>query len=123
MKLTKQQVQALVDQEDEKQNKIITAHNKKVEERERAKNLPKAKKIVKLMTDLEKETESCGLHALDYRLRDESEKSRLNKVLNAMSTEEGHMPSFDRSAYERKIHIASIDASDMETLMRKLNSN
>ena len=117
MKLTKQQVQALVDQEAEKQDKIINAHNKKVADQERAKNLPKAKRIVKLMNDLDKE----GFEILDYRFRNESDKDRLHTILTTMSTNEGRMPNFDRSAYERKIHIASIDASDMETLMRKLN--
>lgn len=121
MKLTKQQVDALVQQEAERQNKIINEHNKKVSEEQRKKNLPKAKELVDAMEKLEKHADKLDVgHVLEYRFRDQSRENRVRSVLNSMFTNDGILPSFDGAAYERKIHLASIDANDLSELLKRL---
>ena len=121
MKLTKQQVDALVQQEAERQNKIINEHNKKVSEEQRKKNLPKAKGLVDAMEKLQNLADKLDVgNVLEYRFRGESRESRVRSVLNSMVTNEGKMPSFDGAAYERKIHLASIDANDLNELLKRL---
>ena len=110
MKLSKQQVEAIVCSVAEKENIKIRSEAKKSETILRKEKLPLAKKYFAmyqaLPTDLRK-------HLSPYDRV--SEKSILDSLVSV------DIKSFDKDSLRRKLILASIDSKDMDELKKKLN--